>query len=70
MLKNENVSIFGDGSEYGDYIYIDDIIEFVLKAIIDKAEGTFNISSGKITKTIEIYNHISNIIGYEASNIS
>jgi len=64
MLKNENVSIFGDGSEYRDYIYIDDIIEFVLKAIIDKAEGTFNISSGKITKTIEIYNHISNIIGY------
>ena len=64
MLKNENVSIFGDGSEYRDYIYIDDIIEFVLKAIIDKAEGTFNISSGKITKTIEIYNHIPNIIGY------
>ena len=64
MLKNENVSIFGDGSEYRDYIYIDDIIEFVFKAIIDKAEGTFNISSGKITKTIEIYNHISNIIGY------
>ena len=64
MLKNENVSIFGDGSEYRDYIYIDDIIEFVLKAIIAKAEGTFNISSGKITKTIEIYNHISNIIGY------
>lgn len=64
MLKNENVSIFGDGSEYRDYIYIDDIIEFVLKAIINKAEGTFNISSGKITKTIEIYNHISNIIGY------
>ena len=64
MLKNENVSIFGDGSEYRDYIYIDDIIEFVLKAIIDKAEGTFNISSGKITKTIEIFNHISNIIGY------
>ena len=64
MLKNENVSIFGDGSEYRDYIYIDDIIEFVLKAIIDKAEGTLNISSGKITKTIEIYNHISNIIGY------
>ena len=64
MLKNENVSIFGDGSEYRDYIYIDDIIEFVLKAIINKTEGTFNISSGKITKTIEIYNHISNIIGY------
>ena len=64
MLKNENVSIFGDGSEYRDYIYIDDIIEFVLKAIIDKAKGTFNISSGKITKTIEIFNHISNITGY------
>ena len=60
----ENVSIFGDGSEYRDYVYIDDVTEFVFKIINDKAEGTFNISSGKITKTIEIYNHISNIIGY------
>jgi len=64
MLKNENVSIFGNGSEYRDYIYIDDIIEFVFKIINNKTEGTFNISSGKITKTIEIFNHISNIIGY------
>ena len=43
MLKNENVSIFGDGSEYRDYVYIDDVTEFVFKIINDKAEGTFNI---------------------------
>ena len=65
MLKNENVSIFGDGNEYRDYIYIDDIIKFVFKIINNKNEGTFNISSGKITKTIEIFNHISNIIEYK-----
>tara|TARA_B100000674_G_scaffold104387_1_gene76443 strand:+ start:646 stop:1566 length:921 start_codon:yes stop_codon:yes gene_type:complete len=65
MLKNENVSIFGNGSEYRDYIYIDDVTEFAFKTINKKIEGTFNISSGKTTKTIEIFNYISNIIGFK-----
>ena len=65
MLKNENVSIFGNGSEYRDYIYIDDVTEFIFKIIKNKVEGTFNISSGKITKTIEIFDSISSIIGYK-----
>jgi len=65
MLRNENVSIFGDGSQYRDYVYIDDVTEFVFKTINDKAEGTFNISNGKVTKTIEVFNYISDIVGYK-----
>ena len=65
MLKNENVSIFGNGSEYRDYIYIDDVTDFAFKTINKEIEGTFNISSGKTTKTIEIFNYISNIIGFK-----
>ncbi len=64
MLKNENVSIFGNGDEYRDYIYVDDVVDFVFKIINSKEIGTFNVSSGKITKTIEIFDYISNIIGY------
>ena len=65
MLKNENVSIFGNGNEYRDYIYIDDVIEFVSRTINNCIDGTFNLSSGKITKTIEIFDYVSNIIGYK-----
>ena len=65
MLKNENVSIFGNGNEYRDYIYVDDVVDFVFKIINSKENGTFNISSGKSTKTIEIFDYISSIIGYK-----
>ena len=69
MLKNENVSIFGNGNEYRDYIYIDDVVEFVFRTMKNKTGGTFNLSSGKITKTIEIFNYVSNILGYKKSPI-
>ncbi|MEC8749886.1 MAG: NAD-dependent epimerase/dehydratase family protein, partial [Chloroflexota bacterium] len=65
MLKNENVSIFGNGVEYRDYIYVEDVVDFVFKIINSKEIGTFNVSSGKITKTIEIFDYISTIIGYK-----
>jgi len=65
MLKNENVSIFGNGDEYRDYIYVDDVVDFIFKILNSKENGTFNVSSGKITRTIEIFNYISNIIEYK-----
>ena len=65
MLNNENVSIFGDGNEYRDYIYIEDVISFVFKIIDNEETGIFNISSGETTATIDIFNNISNIIGYK-----
>jgi len=65
MLNNEDVSIFGNGNEYRDYIYIEDVINFVFKIIDNEETGIFNISSGESTKTIDIFNNISNIIGYK-----
>ena len=33
MLKNENVSIFGTGNEYRDYIFVDDVIDFIFQVL-------------------------------------
>ena len=65
MLKNETVSIFGSGKEYRDYIYVDDVIEFIFYVINSNIIGTYNLSSGISTKTIEIFENISNLLSYK-----
>tara|TARA_B100000902_G_scaffold399629_1_gene471441 strand:+ start:2186 stop:3106 length:921 start_codon:yes stop_codon:yes gene_type:complete len=65
MLKKEDVYIYGSGEEYRDYIYVDDIVDFIFKVLNTKITGTFNLSSGISTKTIDIFNNLSKIIGYK-----
>ena len=65
MLKNENVSIFGTGNEYRDYIFVDDVIDFIFQVLDLKITGIYNLSSGISTKTIEIFNNISKILDYK-----
>jgi len=65
MLMKEKVSIFGSGNEYRDYIYVDDVINFIYEVLNSKITGTFNLSSGISTKTIEIFDKVSNYLGYK-----
>lgn len=65
MLKDIEVSIFGSGEEYRDYIYVQDVVDFINMLLNKKISGTFNLSSGVSTKTIDIFNNLSKIIGYK-----
>lgn len=53
-LKTNQIELYGDSTDYRDFIYIDDICEFI-KIIIEKnisGYHVFNLSSGMLT-TIE-----------------
>jgi len=53
-LKTNQIELYGDSTDYRDFIYIDDICQFI-KIIIDKnisGYHVFNLSSGMLT-TIE-----------------
>jgi len=65
MLENELVTIFGTGNEYRDYIFIDDVVGFIEKIIEKNITGTYNLCSGRKTKTIEIFKLLKEIIGYQ-----
>lgn len=65
MLKNEPISIYGDGSVIRDYIYIDDLI-FYVKELIKKdiKNETINVGSGvgtSINQIIEIVEEVSGV---------
>lgn len=48
LLKNENITVFGDGSVVRDYLYIDDFVYYVIELIKkDILNETINIGSGE-----------------------
>ena len=54
ILRNENISLFGNGEELRDHVYIDDVINIIIILIKRKILGTFNIVTGEIISFYDI----------------
>ncbi len=64
MLNNNNVSIFGDGNDFRDYIYVNDVVNFIQKAIEKNVSGIFNVGTGIPTTTNEVFSNLAEILNY------
>ena len=61
-LKNEEFKVNGYGNDIKDFVYIDDVIDLIIRALkSDICEGTFNVGSGKKIKLIDVAKKIINI---------
>lgn len=61
-LKGQELKVWGDGSAVRDYLYIDDLVEFVAKLIeADNSTGIFNVGSGVGANLNEIIRLISEV---------
>ena len=47
-LKNKPISIFGKGEERRDHIFIEDLVNIIVKCIEKKGLGILNLASGKV----------------------
>jgi UDP-glucose 4-epimerase len=56
-------TIFGDGSQTRDYVYVDDVVSAMLLAFDDDAGGTFNVGTGAETSVLELYDAIQEVSG-------
>jgi len=66
MLMNEEITIWGDGSAIRDYVYVDDVSDFFIKAIESKEQGVFNLGDGIGYSVNDIITYLENIIGIKA----
>lgn len=64
MLRNEPVTIFGDGSQTRDYVYVDDVVEAAMRASDGEPE-TCDISTGIEISTGKIFEVLAGLTGYE-----
>ena len=61
-LRNEELTIYGDGNQTRDFIYTDDICHAILLAINDKSTtGVFQIGTGVEIKIINLAKQIKKI---------
>lgn len=63
LLSGERPTIFGDGSQTRDYVYVGDVVSANLKAAESNDAGPFNIGTGIETTTKELFLAIQKELG-------
>src|SRR4029450_5215010 len=64
LLRGEPLTIFGDGEQSRDFVYIDDIVDAWVGALGNPAAygGTFNLGSGRCLSINQLADHV--LIGF------
>ncbi|HVF08764.1 MAG TPA: NAD-dependent epimerase/dehydratase family protein [Actinomycetota bacterium] len=70
MLAREPVTIFGDGNQTRDYVFIDDVVHAFVQAI-DRGSGKLvNVGTGLETSVNHLFRLLAEIVGYEGEPAS
>jgi UDP-glucose 4-epimerase len=69
LLKGEPCSIFGDGSQTRDYVFVTDVVEAFFAASAKGDGETFNIGTGVETSVNDLYARMAAICGVEAEPV-
>ena len=65
ILTGTTSIINGNGRQTRDYVYVDDVVEANILALEKKAEGIFNVGTGKETSVNELFKKMIKISGKE-----
>ncbi len=67
ILAGEECTIFGDGGQTRDFVYVDDVVD-AYRSALSKGEGEFmNIGTGVQTSVNELYEGIADIMEWEVA---
>ena len=66
MLAGSNPTIFGDGSQTRDYVYIGDVVSAFLAAADQRRPGTWNIGTGAEVSVLDLVRVVAEVAGRTA----
>ncbi len=69
MLKGKKPTIFGDGEQVRDYVYVDDIVEANLSALEKGTNEILNIGTGVGVSVNQIFEMLAKILGFKEKAI-
>ncbi len=64
ILKGEQCTIFGDGKQTRDYVFVRDVVDANLVALHKKLVGTYNVGTSTETSVNELYTQLSKLLNY------
>ena len=62
-INNEEIILWGDGTEYREFIYVEDVSKIINRLINSDHNGVFNLVSGRSYNFQQILDSLSGIIG-------
>jgi UDP-glucose 4-epimerase len=65
ILDNEPVTIFGDGSQTRDFVFVDDVVDAFVRAATRGGGLICNIGTGRETSVNELFTTMADMAGYE-----
>ncbi|MFN4016085.1 MAG: NAD-dependent epimerase/dehydratase family protein [Reyranella sp.] len=63
VLAREPITIYGDGSQARDFVFVDDLCDGIVQAMDAKASGIFHLGSGSPTSLTELLDKVGRVIG-------
>jgi len=64
LARGEQASIFGDGLQTRDYVYVGDVARATLQALGQEG-GVFNVGTGRGTSVVDLYERCRTVAGSE-----
>ena len=65
LLEGKNATVFGDGKQTRDYIYVGDVVAAALAAADSDADGAFNIGTGRETSVLDLIELLAELSGQD-----
>ncbi|MFA6035257.1 MAG: NAD-dependent epimerase/dehydratase family protein [Myxococcota bacterium] len=69
MLEGKSVTIFGDGGQTRDFVFVGDVVRANMAALESGHTGSVNIGTGMETSVNEVYRVLAEATGYRAPAI-
>jgi len=69
LLDERPVTIFGDGNQERDFVYVGDVVAANLSCLSSQDSGAYNIGTGQGTSVNEIVAHLRRLTGSKAKAI-
>jgi UDP-glucose 4-epimerase len=64
MLEGRRPTIFGDGTQSRDFVYVEDVVDAFLRAADSRGGMLLNIGSGRETTVLRLYDTLARLTGF------
>lgn len=61
VLNEDNITLWGDGTEMREFIFIDDVVKLIHELMVQSYDGVLNIASGESYSFVDILNIVNSL---------